>query len=369
MIACFRCFDTLNDFVYLLCTALLKPKHIPDKAKFYQSNQCFQEISRQLLKILQSIPPSELYAKIFSKNPHSQSCLESTQTVQQSCNNEAAPLPEGCILSRILDIQKLADRHSTAFKRDSSIYKIYQKICPVHAGNKSSAKTISSSTIMSSTDLDFNCRTTDTSPRLNVILTGDSYDCDNFVDSGNETERMSDSESLEEAFDNSSTEEDEDETIMASVSYDGEAVSAKCNDSKIHNFHESFQELQCPSSACLTSEKWLDEIENLPLSEFEIMAVEMYLLAATAKDCSIMVTFSPTSNNCEEKEQKQSSCSTDSNSKDTDILLQDLFSKMYSVRIGVADLDPKPVTTIVRHYLRDNEMFQAYVTHCRNMSF
>lgn len=399
--------STLNSFVYLLCVALLKPTHIPDLAKCQQSNDTFNKVTQQLRKILSHTPPSQLYEKIISKAPQPKDCgssnnlasssfgIDEKENFGKSCNDEAAPLPEGCILSRILEIQKLAERQKGSFPGESaSIYKIYQKICPVHSCTwEKDVKTAagrnrwSSSKIMSSNgsklqsdDDDDDERT----PRLKVILTGDELD--NFVDSGTETERMSDSESFEEGFDTCSTEEEEEDTITGGLEgFESHNIPTKILPQSPIFSHRQVS-YECPSASCLSSEKWLDEIDNLCwLSECERMATEMYLLAATAKDCSIMVTFSPTNNNsCEEGLSlapvevdpgvsgdhisaatiKDPTSSTGCFYKDTDLIVEDLMEKTHRVRIGVADLDPKPVTTIVRHYLRDNEMLQAYTSYC-----
>lgn len=281
----------------------------------------------------------------------------------KSCNDEAGQLPEECILSRILAVQKLAERNKAAFNDESSIYKIYQKICPVHSHNPkkdsryrrwSPSRSPSSNWKPIKRDYDSE---SENAPKLNVVLTGDELD--QFVDSGTETERMSDAESIEECFDVSSTEEEEEDTITGHL--DDTLLANPCST----NFHQiSFE---CPSSDCLSSEKWMDEIGNLScLSDAELRATEMYLLAATAKDCSIMVTFSPINNNHAKNGSSLLEQVSNGIDRDSDLLIKDLKEKTHRVRIGVADMDPKPVTTIVRHYLRDNEMLQAYGAYCRD---
>lgn len=278
----------------------------------------------------------------------SESELEGTQGPDffEPCNSQASPLPDGCILSRILEIQKLAERQKHALKGDTSIYTIYQKICPVHCPKPPRGRWMSS--MMSSSGK--LSESDDETTQLEVILTGDELD--NFVDSGTETERMSDSESYEGCFDVSSTEDEEEDTITSGT----ETISKLSQISDV-----------CPSTDCLACEKWLDEIEGWrSLSSSERSAAEMYLLAATAKDCSIMVTFSPTNNNYQEELPPEQDLPPSEACfyRNTDLLIGDLSGKSHRVRIGVADLDPKPVTTIVRHYLRDMEMIQAYKNYC-----
>ncbi|CAL8071798.1 unnamed protein product [Orchesella dallaii] len=341
--------STINSFVYLLCMSLLKPKCSPGKSK-YPGNNSFNVITRQLHKILSHTPPSHLYSQILAKSPPmSKGSTIGGNTIGKenlgvSCNDEAFALPEGCILSRILEIQKLVECQKSGIKGDPSIYKIYQKICPVH---NCKGKGISSHIPQNSSFVK-SLAQLNAQPILNVVLAEDDDSDDNFA-SSSENERLSDAESFEECFDTSSTEEDED-TLTMGLKF--EDLKEPVFDS--HTF-------ECPGPSCLGAEKWLDEIENLPLSEQETQSMELYLLAATAKDCSIMVTFSPTEDFSEQTNNSESnSCFY----KDTDLLIDDLNKKTHRVRIGVADLDPKPVTTIVRHYLRDNEMLQAYETCC-----
>lgn len=59
-----------------------------------------------------------------------------------------------------------------------------------------------------------------------------------------------------------------------------------------------------------------------------------------------------------------------SNYEESDLILQDLHGTFHRVRIGVADLDPKPISCIVKHYLRDVDMladFSAYKKRRRRM--
>lgn len=54
--------------------------------------------------------------------------------------------------------------------------------------------------------------------------------------------------------------------------------------------------LKCPGPHCLSLERWLDEVQaTRELSPGQLADMEAYLIAATAKDCSIMITFSPIS--------------------------------------------------------------------------
>jgi len=95
-------------------------------------------------------------------------------------------------------------------------------------------------------------------------------------------------------------------------------------------------------------DKWLDEIQSNTLTELDVLCIEHYLLAATAKDCSIMLTFSPLDS---------AEGDGDGSRKGT---IQDLNGNQHRIKIGVADLDPKPVTSIARHYIRDVDMLEAY---------
>lgn len=108
----------------------------------------------------------------------------------------------------------------------------------------------------------------------------------------------------------------------------------------------SVKESNCPSKECLLGDRWLDEIPIDPnsMSELDVLCLEHYLLAATAKDCSVMVTFSPIQD-------------TTQNSRFP--VIKDMDGNKHLLKIGVADLDPKPVTSIARHYIRDVDMRQA----------
>jgi hypothetical protein len=43
-----------------------------------------------------------------------------------------------------------------------------------------------------------------------------------------------------------------------------------------------------------------------------------------------------------------------------DMVLVDLEGRMHRGRIGVADLAPKPLSCIVKHFLRDRDMLEDY---------
>lgn len=105
---------------------------------------------------------------------------------------------------------------------------------------------------------------------------------------------------------------------------------------------EEVREKICPSSACLRGPKvFLSGVRCCGgvVGEDELGLLHSYLVGATAKDCSIMVTFSPAPSG-----------------------LQDLDEggRSWAVRVGVADLDPKPLSCVVNHYLRDLEMLSQF---------
>jgi len=116
---------------------------------------------------------------------------------------------------------------------------------------------------------------------------------------------------------------------------------------------------KCPGPKCLAIEKYWNEILELPNDKAEADFIYQYLLAATAKDCSIMVTFS--SMRKTRSEGLIHHMMNEDNHKDVKgFIIHDLNERPHKIKIGVADLDPKPLSCIVKHYLRDNDMRQAY---------
>lgn len=51
------------------------------------------------------------------------------------------------------------------------------------------------------------------------------------------------------------------------------------------------------------------------------------------------------------------------NYADSDLILQDLGGAFHRVRIGVADLDPKPVSCVAKHFLRDRDMLADWMAY------
>ncbi|CAG7729969.1 unnamed protein product [Allacma fusca] len=43
-----------------------------------------------------------------------------------------------------------------------------------------------------------------------------------------------------------------------------------------------------------------------------------------------------------------------------DSVLQDLYGGFHRSRVGIVDLDPKPISAIIKHHLREAEMIKAY---------
>ena len=71
-----------------------------------------------------------------------------------------------------------------------------------------------------------------------------------------------------------------------------------------------------------------------------------YLLATTAKDCSIMMAFQRlTSLNCGRIPDKH--------------IVRDLDGQAFVMNVGVTDLDPKPLSCIEKHRKRDSEVLSA----------
>ncbi|XP_050523445.1 inositol-pentakisphosphate 2-kinase-like isoform X1 [Daktulosphaira vitifoliae] len=79
---------------------------------------------------------------------------------------------------------------------------------------------------------------------------------------------------------------------------------------------------------------------------------ERYLLATTARDCSIYVTF-----------RKLNSFQLNQTNQD---YLIDINNKYYFININVGDLDPKPLSCIKKHYKRNINILKAYIHYYKN---
>lgn len=78
--------------------------------------------------------------------------------------------------------------------------------------------------------------------------------------------------------------------------------------------------------------------------------INAYLLATTAKDCSILIAFQQTS---------------DSDSRQ---VVRDLNGTAFAFNIGVSDLDPKPMSCIEKHRRRDLEAVQSCIAYLEDSS-
>ncbi|CAH0383686.1 unnamed protein product [Bemisia tabaci] len=79
---------------------------------------------------------------------------------------------------------------------------------------------------------------------------------------------------------------------------------------------------------------------------FSFNPVQRYLLATTAKDCSILISFQRLH---EPSKERIPSCH----------LLRDLDNEPHVFNVGVSDLDPKPVSCIEKHKKRDCDVISA----------
>ena len=125
-------------------------------------------------------------------------------------------------------------------------------------------------------------------------------------------------------------------------------VHSDVNSSDTEIISDSSRE-ECPSKKCMSGEAWLDEVQSNRLHPKELQCIQRHLLAATVKDCSIMLTFSPVS-----------SLSCDWSVENGGSILQDLQGRLHYSKVGIVDLDPKPLSALVKHYIREPEMLQAY---------
>lgn len=87
---------------------------------------------------------------------------------------------------------------------------------------------------------------------------------------------------------------------------------------------------------------YVDEVVQDTLKIFE--PLNSYLLATTAKDCSILITFQQTS----------------ITHRGPDVV-HDLFGTPFVFNIGVSDLDPKPMNCIEKHRKRDLEVVESCI--------
>lgn len=84
----------------------------------------------------------------------------------------------------------------------------------------------------------------------------------------------------------------------------------------------------------------------LESEKLQIGALDRYLLAATAKDCSISIAFFRTSQ---------------LDPYDTNSFICEADGITYETSIGVLDLDPKPLACVAKHYNRDLNVHSAYL--------
>ncbi|KAG8240072.1 hypothetical protein J437_LFUL019642 [Ladona fulva] len=90
-------------------------------------------------------------------------------------------------------------------------------------------------------------------------------------------------------------------------------------------------------------------IHTLMAPDAVLSSIHRYLLATTAKDCSVMLTFRKVLHSWNVGLQKHATIQCPDGQKF-------LFS------IGVIDLEPKPLSCIERHVLRDHEVLKAYIS-------
>lgn len=107
----------LPNFVFLLATALLKPKRTPP----------FSPVCREFNQIKAAIG-DKLRERKFLENDI-QDNIPGSMKDSKGCDATSLPLPDGSILSRILDIQRMADIPGGV----DSLYALHSRICPVHS--------------------------------------------------------------------------------------------------------------------------------------------------------------------------------------------------------------------------------------------
>lgn len=164
------------------------------------------------------------------------------------CRPSARPLPQHSILQRVLAAQRLGDVPV------DRIYAHFRRICPLHASSNHNH----------------------TPPMAEVVVEGEGL----FRGCGSE---RGSSETSGISSLSSEDEEEEEETVREEL---GEESPEE---------HPAVGPL-CPGPLCLqaTKEVWFEEEEGLVgLGEEEGKELEAYLIAAVAKDSSLMVTFSP----------------------------------------------------------------------------
>lgn len=88
----------------------------------------------------------------------------------------------------------------------------------------------------------------------------------------------------------------------------------------------------------------------------KVHPIHRYLLATTAKDCSIMMAFQ----RCNLPPNKLAKVVPEKH------VLMDLDTKNYIFNIGVSDLDPKPMSCIEKHRKRDCEILSACLATLEN---
>jgi len=284
--------------IFLLCSALLKSKTGIEAGTSMSTTLAEEE--EEYMRLLTEL------RRVLEESPvmcHRDGTLI-VRRKGESCIECSERPPKRSILGRILEVQRLGEGVDR-------IYQLYEKICPVHSKAAGVSPALKSHGFSSSSTV------------------GDCTWNSSGEESGCEFGSSSSSEFSE----------DDDEATL------------------------SAEDIECPGLKCLESEKWLDEIPNITrvLEKKELLLLQQYLVAATAKDCSIMITFSPLRASPNRVNEDSSSAGYE----ESDLILRDLNGNEHRVRLGVADLDPKPVSSIVKHFLRDREMVQDFLQFCR----
>ncbi|XP_075227368.1 inositol phosphate kinase 1 [Lycorma delicatula] len=103
-----------------------------------------------------------------------------------------------------------------------------------------------------------------------------------------------------------------------------------------------------------TDYEYVSKLCDHPEGILKLDPVQRYLLATTAKDCSILIAFQRiSSDNCNIIRRTH--------------IMKDVDGINYAWNIGISDLDPKPLSCIKKHRIRDAEVMSSYINYYKNI--
>ena len=129
----------------------------------------------------------------------------------------------------------------------------------------------------------------------------------------------------------------------------------------------------CPSGACFASEVWYDEEcmktrSQSVLTEEEDCRIQNFLISATAKDCSLMIAISNSNKGACASATTDGERESKGDCDDRRMLhLNDLFGGCsYQVKLGLVDMDIKPLTCIPKQCVQDCDMLKSFKEYSAN---